>query len=191
MKQSDYDKLGYIQPGRTPEGIEYDDLRDQLTNIWKEPLRKWVRTRTLASQPNVWIKICEAAGLRYRERSVSHSLRVLCNFHDEMTPSLALYPSGNFTCYGCGQRGELADFICYDTDASSQPAQLIRALGRAPVDLEPAIQLAERLGELEGVRDEHQRAYFSYWDYYHPEPPADWNQWRGLNPGDDEFLDDF
>lgn len=34
---------------------------------------------------------------------------VHCPFHDDSTPSMALYPDGHYHCYGCGAHGKLED----------------------------------------------------------------------------------
>jgi DNA primase len=33
----------------------------------------------------------------------------LCVFHQERTPSLRIWPSGSFRCYGCGKHGHSRD----------------------------------------------------------------------------------
>lgn len=34
---------------------------------------------------------------------------LLCIFHREKTPSLRIWPSGHFRCYGCGEAGHVMD----------------------------------------------------------------------------------
>lgn len=58
-----------------------------------------------------WKSVADELGLRYRQRSVSKALATVCLFHDEKSPSLWLYPSGNYICYGCGASGTVEDFV--------------------------------------------------------------------------------
>ncbi|HEX7633166.1 MAG TPA: CHC2 zinc finger domain-containing protein [Candidatus Saccharimonadales bacterium] len=46
----------------------------------------------------------------YRIRS-SGTVYMRCVFHEERTPSLALREPDHYKCYGCGQRGNKADFV--------------------------------------------------------------------------------
>ncbi len=37
-----------------------------------------------------------------------------CPFHDEKTPSFAIFPNSNsFCCYGCGQSGDIIDLVAH------------------------------------------------------------------------------
>ena len=54
-----------------------------------------------------WKEIVADTGLNYTQRSISHALVLLCVYHEERTPSLFLYPSGNLQCHGCGQTGTI------------------------------------------------------------------------------------
>ncbi|HEX2296986.1 MAG TPA: DNA primase, partial [Pseudonocardiaceae bacterium] len=45
-------------------------------------------------------------------RAGAGSLKGLCPFHDEKTPSMNVRPShGTFHCFGCGEGGSVVDFI--------------------------------------------------------------------------------
>lgn len=49
---------------------------------------------------------------QWKRRSTG-AIYLRCVFHEEKTPSLALRPSGRFTCYGCGKTGGMLDFCQY------------------------------------------------------------------------------
>lgn len=49
---------------------------------------------------------------KFRRRSTG-VLETLCPFHCEVTPSIRYWQSGNFRCYGCGQEGNIIDFVFY------------------------------------------------------------------------------
>ncbi len=57
-----------------------------------------------------WKHLMEMIGVETKKRS-SGVLVVKCIFHNEYTPSLHLWPSGNFLCQGCGHGGDINDFI--------------------------------------------------------------------------------
>lgn len=41
-----------------------------------------------------------------------HGDKLICPFHDEKTPSMVIYEDSNrFKCYGCGESGDILDFI--------------------------------------------------------------------------------
>ena len=45
-------------------------------------------------------------------RAGAGSLKGLCPFHDEKSPSFTVRPShGTFHCFGCGQHGSVIDFV--------------------------------------------------------------------------------
>ncbi len=36
-----------------------------------------------------------------------------CPFHDDKTPSFVVYKNGGrYTCFGCGEKGDVIDYIC-------------------------------------------------------------------------------
>jgi DNA primase len=45
-------------------------------------------------------------------RASAGSVKGLCPFHDEKTPSLNVRPThGTFHCFGCGEGGSVIDFV--------------------------------------------------------------------------------
>ncbi len=61
-----------------------------------------------------WVEIISALEHPYdgtiRVRA-SGAIYLRCIFHEERTPSLVLWPSGNFKCYGCDTVGDKLDFV--------------------------------------------------------------------------------
>jgi len=35
----------------------------------------------------------------------------LCPFHNDKSPSFVIYPDGGFKCFGCGEHGDVVDFV--------------------------------------------------------------------------------
>lgn len=63
-----------------------------------------------------WEQAFRDAGLQYRKTSVARALVALCVFHDEKTPSMWAYPSGNLFCYGCSYKSSLEWFEQFGSD---------------------------------------------------------------------------
>lgn len=54
--------------------------------------------------------------------------RGLCPFHQEKTPSFHVYErSGRFHCYGCGEKGDVFDFLIR-LDSWKSPRNLVEAV---------------------------------------------------------------
>jgi DNA primase len=63
------------------------------------------------------------------------SLKGLCPFHDEKTPSFNVNPTrGYFHCFGCGEGGDVIDFVM-KTDHLSFTEAIERLAGRAGITL--------------------------------------------------------
>ncbi len=43
-------------------------------------------------------------------KTISGRVVLLCIFHAEKTPSLSLWPNGNFYCHGCKEQGFWEDY---------------------------------------------------------------------------------
>lgn len=56
------------------------------------------------------VAIAEGYGLELKKRNETH--QALCPFHEESTPSFAIYPQTNsFHCFGCGKGGDVIRFV--------------------------------------------------------------------------------
>ncbi|PYS88775.1 MAG: hypothetical protein DMF64_19730 [Acidobacteria bacterium] len=54
----------------------------------------------------------KVVGEYIRLRGAGKNLTGLCPFHEDHTPSLAVYPAnGTFHCYGCGKHGDVIKFV--------------------------------------------------------------------------------
>lgn len=42
---------------------------------------------------------------------ITRKVKVLCPFHAERTPSMVIFPTGGFKCYGCPAKGNSVDFL--------------------------------------------------------------------------------
>lgn len=54
-------------------------------------------------------EIVEAAGVELKRQGNRHM--GLCPFHADETPSFYVFPDGHFKCFGCGEYGDVIDFI--------------------------------------------------------------------------------
>ncbi|WP_104629756.1 CHC2 zinc finger domain-containing protein [Helicobacter bizzozeronii] len=69
--------------------------------------------------------------LGYHPKRAGASYVISCPFHEERTPSLALYPNTNtWKCFGCGKGSNVIDFVMYRNnlgfyDAAMQVAQMV------------------------------------------------------------------
>ena len=52
------------------------------------------------------ISVVESAGVILNRAGFG-----LCPFHDEKTPSFKVFPDNHFKCFGCGEHGDVIDFI--------------------------------------------------------------------------------
>lgn len=83
------------------------------------------------------LDIVEVIGRRVELKHAGTNLRGLCPFHSEQTPSFFVFPSSNrWKCFGCGESGDVIDFITRDTGQTLKEAlpDLARMAG---VDLRP------------------------------------------------------
>lgn len=64
------------------------------------------------------VSIYDILGLKSKHRRTS----VKCVFHTDNTPSLAIYPTGGYHCFGCGKHGKNAIDFCMDLGLSFKEA---------------------------------------------------------------------
>ncbi|RIK45276.1 MAG: DNA primase [Chloroflexi bacterium] len=109
--------------------------------------------------------IVELIGQRVKLRQAGRSLKGLCPFHNEKTPSFVVYPeSQHFHCFGCGKSGDAFSFVMA-MDNLDFPDALRLLADRAGVELEARVErkdperdkVRERLVEL----NERAAAFFS------------------------------
>jgi len=55
------------------------------------------------------VSVVEAAGVELIFTGKKH--RRLCPLHDEKTPSFFIFQDNRFKCFGCGEYGDLIDFV--------------------------------------------------------------------------------
>lgn len=78
---------------------------EQVNAIMPEQLPRDLRLRF--SRPDI-LEVAEEKGMVLRRRGKYYE--TLCVYHQEDTPSMALYPSNNtWYCYGCGHHGDSKD----------------------------------------------------------------------------------
>lgn len=56
-----------------------------------------------------WLELLEKFGIEYIQNT-DHA-KILCVFHEENSPSLAIYFGGNYYCYGCNETGNIINFV--------------------------------------------------------------------------------
>lgn len=103
------------------------------------------------------------------------SLVCRCMFHDERTPSLHVFPDGRFKCFGCGEAGDVLDYIQKTRGVGLKEAtrllggsepigscspvgkqRAVSAIAENPAPLTEA-QLAEMRGMAETLRQDYRR----------------------------------
>jgi DNA primase len=55
------------------------------------------------------VSVVESAGIELKKSGTRHI--GLCPFHSEKTPSFFVFPDNHFKCFGCGESGNVIDFI--------------------------------------------------------------------------------
>lgn len=88
------------------------------------------------------ISIVDVVGQRVNLKKSGRSLKALCPFHNEKTPSFYVFPeSGTFKCFGCGAGGDVFTFLMRSDNLEF--GEVMRTLAeRAGVDLRPAPEAA-------------------------------------------------
>ena len=99
-------------------------------------------TRIDAAAVKARIDIVDVVGEHVRLERIGRLRRGLCPFHEERTPSFHVQQDRqSWCCYGCGERGDVFDFVelLHHTDFRGALELLAR---RAGIDPEPAIPSA-------------------------------------------------
>ena len=81
------------------------------------------------------VDIADLVGARVQLKKTGRTLKGLCPFHDEKTPSFVVYPDqGSFHCFGCGKSGDAFTWI-QETEHLDFGEALRHLAQRAGVDL--------------------------------------------------------
>jgi DNA primase len=91
--------------------------------------------------------IVEGAGIELK-RSGSRNVGT-CPFHSDETPSFCVFPDGHFKCFGCGEHGDVIDFVQRFHNCDFKEALSI--LGIRPEGLTP--EKREELKQLQRQRE--------------------------------------
>lgn len=96
------------------------------------------------------LDVVQAAGVELKQRGSRHV--GLCPFHDEKTPSFYVFDDGGFKCFGCGESGDVIDFVQKIYGLSFQDA--LRHLGIEKGELTPLMkaEIEQRKRKAELVR---------------------------------------
>lgn len=70
-------------------------------------------------------------------RTADRAGKISCPFHSDDTPSLQIYPSGTFYCFGCRRGGSIYDFASALWLSGQSP--------NAPLRGRPFIEVRQRL----------------------------------------------
>ena len=95
----------YHRKWREKQGILFgDELWDKIINGFKKFLEPPFNERNI----KIIKEISNYINLEKRDKNWFG----VCIFHDEETPSFAVFPEKNtFHCFGCGANGNVSDFI--------------------------------------------------------------------------------
>lgn len=55
------------------------------------------------------VQVVEQAGVELRRQGSRHVGQ--CPFHEDKTPSFYVFDDGHFKCFGCGEHGDVIDFV--------------------------------------------------------------------------------
>jgi len=87
------------------------------------------------------ISIVDVVGERVNLKKSGRSLKALCPFHTEKTPSFYVFPeSGTFKCFGCGAGGDIFTFLMRSDNVEFSEAMKTLA-ARAGINLRPAPEM--------------------------------------------------
>lgn len=83
------------------------------------------------------LSIVDVVSTKVQLKKAGRTLKGLCPFHNEKTPSFIVFPDkGNYHCFGCGQNGDIFTFVM-KTENLDFTAALETLAQRAGVTLKP------------------------------------------------------
>jgi hypothetical protein len=93
-------------------------------------------------------RVVESAGVELRRQGSRHV--ALCPFHDEKTPSFFIFNDRRFKCFGCGEHGDVIDFVQKHYGISFQGAlkHLGIEQGHITSEIQTKIERRKRRAEL-------------------------------------------
>jgi DNA primase len=116
----------------------------------KKSLRNWESNPMIAElKQNIdLVSAVESSGVELARRGTRHV--GLCPFHDEKTPSLFIFPDNHFKCFGCGEHGDVIDFVqkLYGLSFKDSLKHLGIERGRITPKVKEEIQRRKRRTEL-------------------------------------------
>ena len=60
--------------------------------------------------------------LAHYQIKLLHNHTCICPFHQDIQPSMQIFPDNRFRCYGCGAKGDVIDFVTYAQRCSQKDA---------------------------------------------------------------------
>ena len=60
--------------------------------------------------------------LAHYQIKLLHNHTCICPFHEDIQPSMQIFPDNRFRCYGCGAKGDVIDFVTYAQRCSQKDA---------------------------------------------------------------------
>jgi hypothetical protein len=98
----------------------------------------------ITNKPDIFI-VLEREGIELQQRG--RFWWACCPFHDEKTPSFAVNPDRQtFNCYGCGEHGDILDFIIKHHRVNFKEALIILGMSNGiPAPPDPAVQRRKKI----------------------------------------------
>lgn len=60
--------------------------------------------------------------LAHYQIKLLHNHTCICPFHQDIQPSMQIFPDNRFRCYGCGAKGDVIDFVTYAQKCTQREA---------------------------------------------------------------------
>jgi hypothetical protein len=94
------------------------------------------------------VSVAEGAGVELKQHGTRHI--GLCPLHSEATPSFFVFPDQRFKCFGCGESGDVIDFIQKLHGLSFKDALTHLGIEREPItpELKRGIEERKRKAQL-------------------------------------------